>query len=275
MRRTYSHYLCAGIAFVAVSLMGAASQAQVPISVPFSGSLSTSSGPVDGNVSVVFRLFNAATNGNEVWTETHNLSVAGGLVLTELGSAGTPLDASVFDGTPLWLEVEIDTEVLSPRSAIGAVPYAMRADEASYAATAGDSDRFGGQLPASFQTRVSQVCSAGSSIRQIAANGSVICEAIPTVYATNPGIRRLSGNQLQAYGIDRFHIEGTEVALYEAAAGCGGGLTTATSCKTDFCNYDGVNRYHFDCLGNCLPFSARQTCNNLTRVGWMLAPNIP
>lgn len=309
MRNTNYRRLCVGMAFAAASLVSAASQAQVPTTVPFSGSLSTAAGPVDGNVSVVFRLFNAATNGNEVWTETHNLSAAGGLVLTQLGSAGTPLDAMVFDGTPLWLEIEIDAEIRSPRSAIGAVPYAMRADEASYAEMAGDSDRFGGLLPASFQSRVSQSCPAGSSIRVISDDGKVTCETdndtVWDVSSTTDGLYVSPGGLLSLSNVDSQHLAdnsvgsseiaagavgsselatsavrrtalyGVEVALYQQAAGCGGGVTTATSCRTQLCQVINNQVWHLDCFpGICGP-RAQQTCSNLTRVGYMLAPDIP
>ena len=58
--------------------------------------------------------------------------------------ATTPIDATVLDNPTLWLEIEADTETLSPRQRLLAVPYALRA---------ADTDAVGG-LPATFATQV-------------------------------------------------------------------------------------------------------------------------
>ena len=61
-------------AFVlANSLWAMAAFAQVPSTVAFTGNLTGSGGPASGAHNFVFKLFDAAANGNVSWTETQAL----------------------------------------------------------------------------------------------------------------------------------------------------------------------------------------------------------
>ncbi len=118
-------------------LLSSATASAVPDTMTFSGRLSTSSGPVDGSVNVIFRIFSAATGGSPVWTETRNgVGADNGLVFVELGQI-TPLDEVVFDDAQVFLEIQVGTETLTPRIAINSVPYAIRAGSAGSADTLG------------------------------------------------------------------------------------------------------------------------------------------
>ncbi len=279
-------------ALVTMMALANEARAQVPTTVAFSGSLSTASGPVDGAVSVTFRLFDALTNGVEVWTETHSLTADGGLVLAELGSAGTPLDAGVFDGTPLWLEVEVDSEILSPRSPIASVPYALAAAEAAYAYDAG---MLGGMAPSVFQERVTGTCNPGSAIRAISADGTVVCEQDDSNPGTITGVTAGSGltgggtsgnvtvgiapasiaaSHLDASAVRRAELYGTETAVYAEPAGCGGGLRTTSSCTTEMCLYNGAINLFRQCNGSC-GASSPVTCSGLTQLGWLIDDAMP
>ncbi|MBI2913475.1 MAG: hypothetical protein HYY03_06105 [Chloroflexi bacterium] len=89
----------------------------------------------DGDYSVTFRIYDAATAGNNLWTETQpTVAVSGGLFSVMLGSV-TALTASVFDGTDRYLEVEVSGDPpMTPRLQFGYVSYAFLAEEASNAA---------------------------------------------------------------------------------------------------------------------------------------------
>ena len=79
----------------------------------------------DQSVQLVFRIYNADAGGGSLWTETHNVITSSiGVVSVVLGSTN-PL-AITFDG-PLWLQVEVDGEVLSPRRELTSAPYALSA----------------------------------------------------------------------------------------------------------------------------------------------------
>jgi hypothetical protein len=109
----------------------------VPATVAFTGRLSTANGPVSGNVNITFTLFDRATNGIVMWTETRNgLAATGGLVYADLGAL-TTLDETVLTDAPLFLEISVGGEVLSPRLPLQSVPYAIRAQVANSADTLG------------------------------------------------------------------------------------------------------------------------------------------
>jgi hypothetical protein len=101
---------------------------------------------------------------------------------TTLTNMTVPLSAGVFDGTDRYLRVwfsenNIAYELLSPDRRIAAVPYALQAQEAAYAAYAADAGMLDGQQAGSFQTRVSGFCPVGSTVRAINPDGTVVCQA--------------------------------------------------------------------------------------------------
>ena len=79
----------------------------------------------DGNYTMTFRLYDAATGGSALWTETEDVSVQGGLFSTVLGDT-TALDQALFNGQALWLGVKVmaDAEA-TPRQQVLPVAYAL------------------------------------------------------------------------------------------------------------------------------------------------------
>ncbi len=67
--------------------------------------------------------------GSEIWSETQAVDVVNGLYHVQLGEYSS-LDASLLDSSSIYLEVEANLEVLSPRQRLTSVPFAMKADEA-------------------------------------------------------------------------------------------------------------------------------------------------
>ena len=85
---------------------------------------------LDGIHALSFSLYDAATGGNQVWTESFQTEFDRGYYSVELGNL-TPLDDVLFGNGALWLELTIDGEVLSPRQEVVSVPFALRATLAS------------------------------------------------------------------------------------------------------------------------------------------------
>lgn len=84
--------------------------------------------PVTGAKDFTFSIYNAATGGTALWTETQSLTLDDGYFSTPLG-ATTPFPAGLFDGSgPRFLGVKIGTDAeLSPREAMNSVPFALTA----------------------------------------------------------------------------------------------------------------------------------------------------
>ena len=145
--------------------------AAVPTTMSFTARLTDGTTPVEGAVNLHVAVFDAATDGTLVWEETHTaLEATRGLVYANLGSVepvANGLDASVFGGTPMFIELTVDGDVLSPRIPIASVPYAVKA---------GVAEALEGFDPSTTQLRVGGTCAAGSSIRQINADGTVVCQ---------------------------------------------------------------------------------------------------
>ncbi len=92
-------------------------------------------------VSMTFAIFDAASSGNQKWTETQSvISVSKGIFHVLLGSF-SPIPDSVFNNTDRWLQLSVAGQALSPRTRIVSVPYA-------YTSTYSDTAQFSRNLAA-------------------------------------------------------------------------------------------------------------------------------
>jgi hypothetical protein len=126
---------------VGILIMAFAAQARaVPSTFEFTGRLTTSSGPVSGNVTLTFTLFTQATGGVAVWTELRpNIPSQGGLVFVDLGAV-TPLDNTVLANDNLFLEINVAGETLNPRLKVHSSPFSRRAGSADLLGTLAPQD---------------------------------------------------------------------------------------------------------------------------------------
>lgn len=111
-----------------LSLPGVASAA--PLQLAHHGQLLDAFGtPVTGTQNVTFRLWDADTGGNAVWSEVVSVDAVGGhySALLNLGTSGRDL---LRDEPSLWLELEIGGSPLLPRQSVASTPYAVIADTA-------------------------------------------------------------------------------------------------------------------------------------------------
>ena len=118
-------------AYLLAALFLAAAQiaaAQVPETISYQGYLTDAEdAPMEAAVDLTFRLYDAATGGSALWTETQSeVAVAEGVFNVLLGSVESLSDLSF--GQPLWLSVAVGdaaAEELDPRVALAAVPYSF------------------------------------------------------------------------------------------------------------------------------------------------------
>lgn len=104
--------------------------AAVPTTLSYQGTLTDKAGnPINATRTVVFSLYNVATGGSSVWTETQSLTVTGGRFGAILGIT-TPLDVTMLSGDT-WLGISVQGEPeMTPRQKLTSVAYAMKAKEA-------------------------------------------------------------------------------------------------------------------------------------------------
>ena len=176
----------------------AGTAAAVPTTLSFTARLTDGATPVEGPVDLHVAVFDAPTAGTMVWEETHAGVVASrGLVYASLGGVdpvNNGIDASVFGGAAMYIELTVDGDVLSPRIPVASVPYAVKAGVAESlegfdpgsvvtGVTAGAGLTGGGAAgaitlsvdTATIQSRVTGTCAAGTFITGVAANGTVTC----------------------------------------------------------------------------------------------------
>lgn len=123
-----------------IPLLDAANTSTVVNATPgvitYQATLTDASGkPINATLAIVFRLYATPTGGTALWTETRSganaVPVQNGLLNVALGSL-TPIPNSVWDNSPLYLEVKIGNDpAMSPRELIGMVSEAAMASRAS------------------------------------------------------------------------------------------------------------------------------------------------
>ncbi|MFN9793658.1 MAG: hypothetical protein ACK57F_12365 [Pseudomonadota bacterium] len=190
----------------------ARAQALTP-TITYQGELRLASGPANGNYDFQFRLYNAQAGGSPIGNlvSSNAVAVNGGLF-------AVPLDfgAAQFAGDRQWLEIAIRPagggayEILSPRTEVTAAPYAWGAAVAlanSVTTTSlvdgavQASDIAAGAIgttqinAAQVQARIAANCAAGSAIRSVAPDGTVVCETAGQGPAGPAGPQGLTGPQ--------------------------------------------------------------------------------
>ncbi len=202
-----------------VTCAGAAFAQSVPATVSFTARLADDGAPVQGTKLFTFKLYPTVAGGTEAWSEQQQLTVADGNVSAELG-ASMPLNEMLLSGARLYLEVSVDGAVLSPRTPLVSVPYAIRS---------GVTGRLGALAEADVQRRVSSACPVNSSIRAIDAMGTVTCQSA-SVMSVGDGGTAISGVFAGA-GLTGGGSSG-DVTLSVSFAGPGAATTAARSDHT-------------------------------------------
>jgi hypothetical protein len=86
---------------------------------------------VNANYSILFKIYNASSDGTLKWSHTYNVLVTNGLFNVVLGDSGAPINLP-FD-EDYWLEIAVGGNTLSPRTRLTSVGYAYRAEKADTA----------------------------------------------------------------------------------------------------------------------------------------------
>ncbi len=104
--------------------------AQIPNTISWQGILQDANGNnLNGTYNLTVKLYDAASNGSALWTETHNsVSISNGLANLSLGSV-TPFNLN-FD-KQYWLEITVGNGTPMPRIALTTVPYSFYSAKSS------------------------------------------------------------------------------------------------------------------------------------------------
>lgn len=110
----------------------------IPEMMSYQGYATDSDGnALNSTYTMIFSIYDSSTGGTKYWEEIHgNVTVSNGYFAVMLGSQGTPLAPSVFEGSSRYLQVTIGSDPPLPRQRIGAVPYALQAYKARTAVEA-------------------------------------------------------------------------------------------------------------------------------------------
>ncbi len=182
----------AGLAALAlVLIVQTASLAAVPTTLSFTARLvdEKSGDAVTGTHHISFELFDKDLGGASVWKEARDVAIDDdGVLFTNVGETKA-LDATVFDGRKLFLEVKLDDVAMDPRISIDAVPYAIHA---------ASSDALGPLTAADVQKRVTGTCTSGNFIAGVNTDGTVVCA--PDLSGSGDVTAVFAGNGLSGGG---------------------------------------------------------------------------
>lgn len=189
MRVVFALVACVTVASIAAIPAAAA----VPTTIGFTARLvdDETGDAISGSHRVKFELFDAATGGSSVWFEGRQFELADGLLFADLGETKA-LDAAIFDGRRLFLEVTVDDKIMEPRIALASVPYALRS------AVASEADTVGGKSATDLQARVTGTCGSGNFIIGVNPDGTVVCA--PDLSGSGDIIEVIAGSGLAGGG---------------------------------------------------------------------------
>lgn len=112
--------------------------AQIPQTMNYQGRLEDNSGnPVsDGNYTIVFTIYDAATNGNSLWTETRTVTTEDGFFNLTLGESTA---INISNEQQVWLNISIGGNNLTPRTKLSGSLSSLSTKSIENTATAGNS----------------------------------------------------------------------------------------------------------------------------------------
>lgn len=123
-----SSIVLAGIVLMVGLIAPPTSLAQSPPQIiSYDGRLEVDDVPATGSHQISFLLFEDATGGSALWTETHDVEVVDGLFNVQLGSRSAFPPSLLRDHDELYLALAIDGGAeLSPRLYMASSAYSMR-----------------------------------------------------------------------------------------------------------------------------------------------------
>ncbi|MDE1977132.1 MAG: hypothetical protein KGI84_07735 [Elusimicrobia bacterium] len=160
------------LAMTGLLYLGISNAAAFPSAVNFQGRLTDASGnAVNATESMVFSIWNAATGGSQLWSETQSVAVSSGIYNVALGSV-VALSTAVFSSGQTWLQIQVGSDAaMTPRLQFQATPYAFTAQSLESSLPIGDFLSF---------TPITATISQGSGYTVPAGNNLIIYQLLGT-----------------------------------------------------------------------------------------------
>lgn len=270
-------------AILGLILVGQSLSAQVPAMFNYQGRLMNGTNLVNGTVGLQLSLYDSASGGTLVYTDSNSVTVVDGLYSTYVGDHTTFGNlASVLSGTQLWLQVVANGTALSPRERLVSVPYALGTPASGISGTLADTQlstniaRLYAPNTAQQATAVPQVVNGfivgatltfggsgyvtapavtvngtgmNASVTAAIYNGSVVTLSVGnpgSSYATNTTltIEPPPSNAYQIFsGVNYFNGVNTMTNANNVFAGNGAGLTNLNAWRLDGNTGIGTNQF--------------------------------
>ncbi len=105
----------------------------VPQNLSYQGFIKASNGSLlpDGTYTVIFRIYEEATGGVDLWSEEHEIYLKSGMISATLGES----TSFTFSTKMNYLEIQVNGDVMTPRQKMTSVTYAFHAESAQKIAT--------------------------------------------------------------------------------------------------------------------------------------------
>ena len=222
------------LAFVALFL-SASALAWTIGPMNYQGRLLDSSGvPVTGSYLFKVRIYDAASGGTLKFSEQHNSVAVNDGVYSFLVSTGTnstgAWDIALWNTPQLFLEIEVNSEILSPRHLMAATPYAY---QANLALTTNNALALGGTSAAQYNSTLQAICVSGKGKwLELANGGAGSCLGVGAQF---PGPARVNWNTLTANSnftnldLSRANISGIDFTPSSAYPNLTGTIFNATT----------------------------------------------
>jgi hypothetical protein len=127
MSRLSTLLCCAGLLCSAnASAQPASTHSSAARTLSFQGAIATTNGnAVDGDRTVIVRLYSDANGDNEIWHDTYDAHIVNGIFSIDVG-CGKALPSAEAMGQPLWAGIQIDRDTeMRPLAPLSAAPFAL------------------------------------------------------------------------------------------------------------------------------------------------------
>ena len=200
-------------------------RAEAPLKINFQGRLVEGGAPVDAQRSFIFRIYDAASGGANIWTsQTHNVAVANGVfsVVLQTGTL-VNLSTGTFTGAR-YVEISVGGATLSPRQEMLSVPYALVAQALSTGARIDPAGLDAGTVPVNVRLLPVSISSGSLAANVIAS--SIAVNAVSSTSLKNDSVtfEKIASNGCLTGEIMKRNGGNT---AWECAIGAGGAGTVS------------------------------------------------